>query len=336
MPSMNMIQAVNSALDSCLERDENVCIFGEDVGYFGGVFRCTDGLQKKYGTHRVFDTPLSEGGIVSIAIGMGINGLRPVAEIQFSDYIWPAFDQITNELAKLRYRSAGEYWAPVTIRTPSGGGIKGGHYHSQSPEAYFTQTPGLKVVMPSNPYDIKGLLISSIEDDDPVIFFEPKRLYNGPFDGDDKAALYKWDGHPKGDVPNDYYTIPLGKASVVQSGRDVTVLTWGTMVHVAQAAINDSAVDAELIDLRTLVPLDIETIVSSVSKTGRCIIIHEAPFTGGYGGEISSLVQERCFYHLQTPIKRVTGWDTPFPHTLEWSYLPSQERIKDALEESME
>tara|TARA_B100001750_G_scaffold5337_1_gene4297 strand:+ start:287 stop:1297 length:1011 start_codon:yes stop_codon:yes gene_type:complete len=336
MPAMNMIQAVNSALDSCLEKNDKVCIFGEDVGYFGGVFRCTDGLQKKYGTHRVFDTPLSEGGIVSIAIGMGINGLRPVAEIQFSDYIWPAFDQITNELAKLRYRSAGEYWAPVTIRTPCGGGIKGGHYHSQSPEAYFTQTPGLKVVMPSNPYDIKGLLISSIEDDDPVIFFEPKRLYNGPFDGDHTASLSKWDDHPKGDVPDDYYKIPIGKASVVQSGSDVTVLAWGTMVHVAQAAINDSPVDAELIDLRTLVPLDIEAIVSSVSKTGRCIIIHEAPFTGGYGGEVSSLVQERCFYHLQSPIKRVTGWDTPFPHTLEWSYLPSQERIKDALEESME
>ena len=182
MSQMNIIQSVNSALDIILEKDSNVCIFGQDVGYFGGVFRCTDGLQKKYGKHRVFDTPLSEGGILSTAIGMGINGLRPVAEIQFSDYIFPAFDQITNELAKLRYRSGGEYWAPVTVRTPCGGGIRGGHYHSQSPEAYFTHTPGLKVVIPSNPHDTKGLLITSIEDDDPVIFFEPKRLYNGPFD----------------------------------------------------------------------------------------------------------------------------------------------------------
>ena len=247
MSQMNIIQSVNSALDIILEKDPNVCIFGQDVGYFGGVFRCTDGLQKKYGKHRVFDTPLSEGGILSTAIGMGINGLRPVAEIQFSDYIFPAFDQITNELAKLRYRSGGEYWAPVTVRTPCGGGIRGGHYHSQSPEAYFTHTPGLKVVIPSNPHDTKGLLITSIEDDDPVIFFEPKRLYNGPFDGDHKKAALKWDTHPKGEVPEDYYSIPFGKAAIERPGNQVTVLAYGTMVHVAREAAESSGIDAEVI-----------------------------------------------------------------------------------------
>ncbi len=284
MAQMNIVQAVNSALDTLLERDENVVIFGEDVGYFGGVFRCTDGLQAKHGLHRVFDTPLSEGGIASIAIGMGINGLRPVAEIQFSDYIFPAFDQITNELAKLRYRSGGEYWAPVTFRTPCGGGIRGGHYHSQSPEVYFTHTPGLKVVVVSNPYDAKGLLTTAVEDDDPVIFFEPKRLYNGPFDGNHTAAAKKWDTHPGGEVPEDYYRIPLGEAKVVAQGDDVTLLAWGTMVHVAQAAAARSPTSCEVIDLRSLLPLDLEAIVASVQKTGRCVVVHEAPRTSGYGG----------------------------------------------------
>ena len=336
MAQMNIVQAVNSALDTMLERDENVVIFGEDVGYFGGVFRCTNGLQAKYGLHRVFDTPLSEGGIASIAIGMGINGLRPVAEMQFADYIFPAFDQITNELAKLRYRSGGEYWAPVTIRAPCGGGIRGGHYHSQSPEVYFTHTPGLKVVVVSNPYDAKGLLTTAVEDDDPVIFMEPKRLYSGPFDGDHTVAAKKWDTHPGGEVPEDYYRIPLGEANVVAEGSDVTLLAWGTMVHVAQAAAARSEASCEVIDLRSLLPLDLEAIVTSVRKTGRCIIIHEAPRTSGYGGELIALVQEECFWHLEAPIERVTGWDTPFPHTLEWEYFPSQERVMETISRTME
>lgn len=336
MVQMNIIQAVNSALHNMFERDETVVSFGEDAGFYGGVFRCTAGLQEKFGKHRSFDTPLAEGGIVGIAIGMGMNGLRPVAEIQFADYIFPGFDQITNELAKLRYRSGGEYSAPVTIRTPCGGGIKGGHYHSQSPEAYFTHTPGLKVVICSNPYDAKGLLISSIECNDPVIFFEPKRLYNGPFDGDHTAAMVKWDNHPKGDVPEEYYSIPLGKAEIARPGKEVTILCYGTMVHVATAAAENSGIDAEVIDLRSLVPLDIDAIEDSVKKTGRCVIVHEAPRTSGFGAELMSQVQERCFWHLEAPIQRVTGWDTPYPHSLEWDYFPSQARITEAMRATME
>ena len=336
MVQMNIIQAVNSALHNMFERDETVVSFGEDAGFYGGVFRCTAGLQEKFGKHRSFDTPLAEGGIVGIAIGMGMNGLRPVAEIQFADYIFPGFDQITNELAKLRYRSGGEYSAPVTIRTPCGGGIKGGHYHSQSPEAYFTHTPGLKVVICSNPYDAKGLLISSIECNDPVIFFEPKRLYNGPFDGEHTAAMVKWDNHPKGDVPEEYYSIPLGKAEIARPGKEVTILCYGTMVHVATAAAENSGIDAEVIDLRSLVPLDIDAIEDSVKKTGRCVIVHEAPRTSGFGAELMSQVQERCFWHLEAPIQRVTGWDTPYPHSLEWDYFPSQARITEAMRATME
>ena len=236
MPTMNMIQAVNSALDVMLERDRSVCVFGEDVGYFGGVFRATDGLQQKHGEQRVFDTPLAEGGIVATAIGMGLNGMRPVPEIQFGDYIFPAFDQITNELAKFRYRTGGEWFAPVTIRAPSGGGIRGGLFHSQSPEAYFTHTPGLTVVMPSTPHDAKGLLISSIESDDPVVFFEPKRLYRGPFDGDPHRVL-TWEGRSGGDVPEAYYQTPLSKAVVLREGEEVTLVTWVNKVHVALKAI---------------------------------------------------------------------------------------------------
>ena len=212
--AMSMIQGLNSAMDVMLERDPNVVIFGEDVGYFGGVFRCTEGLQQKYGEDRVFDTPIAEGGIVATAIGMGVNGLRPVVEIQFADYIYPAFDQIASELARLRYRSAGQFWSPVTIRTPCGGGIRGGQTHSQTPEALFAHVCGLKTVMPSNPYDAKGLLISAIEDNDPVIFFEPKRLYNGPFDGDPSKPAVSWDSHEKGQVPAGHYRVPLGKADI--------------------------------------------------------------------------------------------------------------------------
>lgn len=309
-----------------LERDANVCVLGEDVGYFGGVFRATQGLQEKFGPQRVFDTPLAEGGIIGVAIGMAINGLRPVPEIQFSDYIFPAFDQITNELAKLRYRSGGEWTAPLTIRAPSGGGIRGGLFHSQSPEAYFTHTAGLCVVMPSNPYDAKGLLISSIESDDPVIFFEPKRLYRGPFDGDGECGT-PWRDQPQANVPDGHFRTPLGQAAVVRRGEEVTVVTWGTMVHVAAAAIERAGVDAELIDVRTLIPLDIATIIASVSKTGRCVVVHEAPRTCGFGAEVAALVQQHCFWNLEAPVARVTGWDTPVPHAQEMQYLPGHERI---------
>ncbi len=330
MPTMNMIQAVRSALEVMLERDENICVFGEDVGYFGGVFRATQGLQQRFGTRRVFDTPLAEGGIIGIAIGMGINGLRPVPEIQFADYMFPAFDQITNELAKLRYRSGGEWTAPVTIRAPSGGGIRGGLFHSQSPEAYYTHTPGLCVVVPSNPHDAKGLLVSSIESDDPVIFFEPKRLYRGAFDGDPEHVP-PWRDQPTADVPDGYFRTPLGKAAIVRPGDDVTIVTWGTMVHIARAAIDEARIDAELIDVRTLLPLDLATITTSVAKTGRCVVVHEAPRTGGFGAEIVALVQQHCFWSLEAPVARVTGWDTPFPHAQEWEYMPTRERIVQAV-----
>jgi 2-oxoisovalerate dehydrogenase E1 component beta subunit len=330
MPTMNLIQAVRSGLEVMLERDPNVCVFGEDVGYFGGVFRATQGLQQKFGPRRVFDTPLAEGGIISIAIGMGINGLRPVPEIQFADYMYPAFDQITNELAKLRYRSGGQWTAPVTIRTPCGGGIRGGLFHSQSPEAYYTHTPGLCVVVPSNPYDAKGLLISSIESDDPVIFFEPKRLYRGPFNGNPEQVP-PWRDQPGAEVPEGHYRVPLGEAAVVRDGQEVTIVTWGTMVHVAGAAIDEAGLDAELIDIRTLVPLDLATIAASVERTGRCVVVHEAPRTGGFGAEIIALVQQECFWSLEAPIVRVTGWDTPFPHLQEWQYMPSRERITHAV-----
>ncbi len=334
MAEMSMIQAVCSALDVMLDRDESVCVFGEDVGYFGGVFRATQGLQKKYGTNRVFDTPLAEGGIIATAIGMGINGLRPVPEIQFADYIYPGFDQITNELAKLRYRSGGEWSAPVTIRTACGAGIRGGLYHSQSPEAYFTHTAGLCVVMPSNPIDAKGLLISSIESDDPVLFFEPKRLYRGRFDGD-REHVPSWHGCAEAEVPTGHFSTPLGKARIVCEGTEATVISWGTMVHVSEAAIRESGLSVELIDLRTLIPMDLETITASVQKTGRCVVVHEAPRTSGFGAEVVASVQEECFWNLNAPILRVTGWDTPVPHTQEWDYLPSRGQILDALNEVM-
>jgi len=336
MAKMNMIQALNSAMDICMERDPNVLVMGEDVGYFGGVFRCTQGLYDKYGPHRALDMPIAEGGIMATAIGMGVNGLRPVVEMQFADYIYPAFDQIVSELGRLRHRSGGEYFAPVTIRTPCGGGIRGGQTHSQSPEAMFTHACGIKTVMPSNPYDAKGLLIAAIEDDDPVIFFEPKRIYNGPFDGDHTKASSSWASHPMGEVPDDYYSLALGKASIVQAGSDVTVISYGNMVHVAQAAINASGIDAELIDLRTLLPLDTDTIEQSVKRTGRCVVIHEATRTSGFGAEIVSQIQEACFWHLKAPIERVTGWDTPYPHAYEWEYFPSQDRINAAMQRTLE
>jgi 2-oxoisovalerate dehydrogenase E1 component beta subunit len=333
---MSMVQAIRSAMDVMLARDPNVVAFGQDIGYFGGVFRCTEGLQAKYGRSRVFDTPISESGIVGIAVGMGAYGLRPVAEIQFADYVYPAYDQLASEAARLRFRSAGQFSAPMTVRMPCGGGIYGGQTHSQSPEAIFTQVCGLRTVMPSNPFDAKGLLIAAIENDDPVIFLEPKRLYNGPFDGHHDRPVTPWSKHAASAVPEGYYTVPLDSAAIVRPGSDVTVLTYGTTVYVAVTAAEETGIDAEVIDLRSLWPLDLDTIVESVRKTGRCVVVHEATRTCGFGAELVALVQEHCFHHLEAPIERVTGWDTPYPHAQEWAYFPGPTRVGAALQRVME
>jgi 2-oxoisovalerate dehydrogenase E1 component beta subunit len=336
MAQMNMIQALNAAMDITMAKDPAVVILGEDVGFFGGVFRVTDGLQRKYGVHRVLDTPIAEGGIIAASIGMAVNGLRPVAEIQFADYIYPGYDQIVSELARLRYRSAGAFSAPVTIRTPCGGGIRGGQTHSQSPEALFAHVCGIKVVIPSNPYDAKGLLIAAIEDDDPVLFLEPKRLYNGPFDGDPNKPAVPWSTHARGEVPDGHYHVPIGKAEIVRPGTDVTIIAYGTMVHVAEAAARGLGLDAEIIDVRSIVPLDVDTLAASVAKTGRCVIAHEATRFGGFGAELSATLQERCFWQLEAPILRVCGYDTPYPHAFEWEYFPGPKRVAKALTEVME
>ena len=336
MARMTMIEALRDAIDVSMGRDDNVVVYGEDAGYFGGVFRVTQGLQKKYGKERCFDSPINESGIVATAIGMAAYGLRPCVEIQFADYVYPAFDQIVSEAARLRYRSNGDFTAPMTIRMPAGGGIFGGQTHSQSPEALFAHVCGLKTVVPSNPYDAKGLLISAIEDDDPVIFLEPKRLYNGPFDGHHDRPVTPWKKHDLGEVPDGHYKIPLGEAVIRREGSDVTVLAYGTMVFVALAAAAETGVDAEVIDLRTILPLDLEAIEKSVKKTGRCVIVHEATRTCGFGAELMALVQESCFYHLEAPIIRVTGWDTPYPHAHEWAYFPGPDRVGEALKKAME
>src|SRR6516165_11536873 len=290
MPRKSMIEAIREAMDVMMARDENVVIFGEDVGFFGGVFRATQGLQAKYGKSRCFDAPISELGIVGAAVGMAAYGLRPCVEIQFADYMYPAYDQIVSEAARLRYRSNGQFTCPIVLRMPTGGGISGGQTHSQSPEALFTHVSGLKTVVPSNPGDAKGLLIAAIEDPDPVIFLEPKRLYNGPFDGHPDRPVTPWSKHELGEVPDGHYTVPLGKAAIRREGKAVTVLAYGTMVFVAEAAAEETGVDAEIIDLRSLVPYDLEAIVASVKKTGRCVIVHEATLTSGFGGELSALV----------------------------------------------
>ena len=333
---MTMIAALRSGLDVMMGRDDNVVVYGEDVGYFGGVFRVTEGLQAKYGKTRCFDAPISESGIVGTAIGMAAYGLKPVVEIQFADYVYPATDQIVSEAARLRHRSAGDFSAPMVIRMPCGGGIYGGQTHSQSPEAFFTHVCGLRTVMPSNPYDAKGLLIASIECEDPVIFLEPKRLYNGPFDGHHDKPVVPWSKHAMGRVPEGYFQVPLDKAAVFRPGSAVTVLTYGTMVWVSEAAAQASGIDAEIIDLRSLWPLDLETIVASVRKTGRCVVVHEATRTSGFGAELTALVQEHCFYHLEAPIERVTGWDTPYPHAQEWAYFPGPARVAEALKRAVE
>ena len=323
MTQMNMVQAINDALRFEMRKDDRVVVLGEDVGKVGGVFRVTQGLWDEFGDDRVIDTPLSEGGIIGTAIGMALYGLVPVPEIQFADFIFPAYDQIVSELAKFRYRSGGEYPAKLVIRTPVGGGIRGGHYHSQSPEAQFIHVAGLKVVCPSNPKDAKGLLLSSIRDPDPVLFFEPKRVY--------RAA--------KGEVPDGDYMVPLGKAALVREGKHVTIVTWGAMLYEAIAAADEAAkkgIECDILDLRTLWPLDIDAIVESVKKTGRVVVVHEAPKTCGLGGEIIALINEKCFLHLEAPPARVTGFDTPFPYTLEMEYLPLAHRILPAIQKTVE
>lgn len=318
--NMTLIQAVTHTLDQAMERDDDVCILGEDVGKNGGVFRATDGLWKKYGEARVLDTPLNESLIIGGAIGMAVYGLRPVPEIQFQDFIFPAFDQLVSEAAKIRYRSGGQYQVPMTVRTPYGGGIRGGHYHSQSGEAYFAHTPGLVVVVPSNPYDAKGLLHASIESNDPVIFMEPKKIY--------RAA--------KGDVPTEHYTVPIGKAKVTREGDDVTLVSYGAMLPLceqAALAAEEANVSCEVVDLRTINPWDRETVLKSAKKTGRVVVVNEAPLTAGFASEVSATIAEHAMEYMEAPIKRVTGYDTPFPYTLENLYLPNGNKVMAAIEE---
>jgi pyruvate dehydrogenase E1 component beta subunit len=323
MPQMTMVQAIQDALRIGLREDPRVVVLGEDVGKNGGVFRVTEGLQAEFGSERVCDTPLAENGIVGGAIGMALYGMRPVAEIQFVDFIYPAFDQIVSELAKMRWRSAGQYSCPVIVRAPYGGGIKGGLYHSQSPEAYFCHTAGLTVLIPSTPSDAKGMLLAALEGEDPVIFLEPKRLYRTT----------------KEDVPEGRFTTPLSKARIARAGEQITLLAYGAMVPVCEEAATKAAEggwSAEVVDLRTLAPLDQESVLASVRKTGRAVIVHEAPRTCGYGAELSALIAEQALTSLQAPVLRVTGYDTPFPYTLEHSYLPDAPRVLRAIEHVMQ
>lgn len=323
MPVMNIIQALNQALHLEFARDPSLVTFGEDVGAFGGVFRVTSGLQEKFGEARCFDTPLSEQGIIGFGIGMAQKGMKPICEIQFADYIFPAYDQIVNELAKMRYRTGNQYPSPLVIRTPYGGGIHGGHYHSQSPEAQFLHTPGIHVVVPSGPYEAKGLLLSAIRGNDPVLFLEPKRLYRAM----------------KEEVPLEEYTIPIGVASVAKTGKDVTLIGWGAQHHQNMEAAEElkkKGIDVEVLNLRSLNPLDINVIVASVNKTGRCVVAHEAPKTQGFGAEIASQIMERCFLHLEAPVMRCCGLDIPFPNMLENEYLPDAYRVVKAVTDVME
>ncbi|QYJ69621.1 alpha-ketoacid dehydrogenase subunit beta [Shewanella sp. FJAT-51649] len=323
MAEMNMLQAVNEALSIAMQSDERMVVFGEDVGHFGGVFRATSGLQEKFGRSRCFNTPLTEQGIAGFANGLASNGMTAVAEIQFADYIFPAFDQIVNESAKFRYRSGNEFnVGSLVFRTPYGGGIAGGHYHSQSPEAYFTQTPGLKVVVPRNPEQAKGLLLASIRDKNPVVFFEPKRLY--------RASV--------GEVPAGDYEIELGKAEVVREGKDITLVAWGAQMEIIEKAADMASkegISCEIIDLRTLAPWDVDTVADSVKKTGRLLINHEAPLTGGFAGEIAATIQQECFLYLESPISRVCGLDTPYPLVHEKEYMPDALKTFEAIKASV-
>jgi pyruvate dehydrogenase E1 component subunit beta len=322
MPQMTMVQAIQDALRVALREDRRVVVLGEDVGRNGGVFRVTEGLQAEFGESRVTDTPLAENGIVGGAIGMALYGLRPIAEIQFVDFIYPAFDQIVSEMSKMRWRSGGQYSCPVIVRAPYGGGIRGGLYHSQSPEAYFCHTAGLVVVIPSTPGDAKGLLLAALEGEDPVIFLEPKRLYRTT----------------REEVPEGRHTVPLSRARVAREGEQCAVLTYGAMVPVALDAAQQAAArgwSVEVVDLRTLLPLDLETMLASVRKCGRVVILHEAPRTCGYGAELAALVAEQALTSLLAPVLRVTGYDTPFPYTLEHTYLPDPPRVLRAVEHAM-
>ena len=319
MALLNIVQAVNHTLRDEMKRNDKIVILGEDVGVNGGVFRATEGLLKEFGPSRVIDTPLTESGIIGVSIGMALYGLKPVPEIQFIDFIYPAFDQIQSELSKFRYRSGGHFTTPVVIRTPYGGGIKGSHYHSQSTEAFFIHTPGLKVVIPATPYDTKGLLTSALRDPDPVMFLEPKKIYRTV----------------RGEVPDDEYTIPIGKANVTREGDDVVIFAYGAMLHVAMEAAelaSPKGIGVEVVDIRTLLPFDIETIMSSVKKTGRVVILHEACKTCGFGAEIAAQIAERGLLHLEAPIVRVTGFDVPFPYALEEEYMPNANRVLNAIE----
>lgn len=318
--AMNMVQALNSTLDFRMSQDDSILLLGEDIGKDGGVFRVTDGLQAKYGEERVIDTPLVELGIIGMAIGMASYGLKPVAEIQFQDFIYTAMDQIINQMAKLRYRTAGEITAPVVVRTPYGGGIRGGLYHSQSGESYFVHTAGLVVLTPSNPYDAKGLLSSAIDSPDPVIFLEPKKLY--------RAGRFE--------VPEEDFKVPVGKAAKVHEGDDVTIITYGSMVPTVMKTVTNNNINADVLDLRTLVPMDIVAISESVMKTGRVVIVHEAPRTLGLGAEISALISERMIEYLYAPILRVTGPDTPFPYKHEEYYLPNEKRVMAAVQKVLD
>ena len=317
-----LVQAINTALREEMERDEGVVLLGEDIGRNGGVFRATEGLYDEFGPTRVIDTPLNESGVIGVSIGLALYGMRPVAEIEFLDFIYPAFDQIISELSKIRYRSGGEYSAPVVVRAPYGGGIKGGPYHSQSSEAFFAHVPGLKVVVPSNPADAKGLLKSALREKDPVIFLEPKKLYRSV----------------RGDVPEEEYTVPIGKAKTIREGNDISLLTYGSLVPTALEAASkagEEGVSVEVVDLRTLSPLDLESILGSVKKTGRAVIVHEAPKTMGFGAEVSAFLAEEALDYLKAPIARVGGFNTPFPYVHEDVYLPSVPRILKAIRKTI-
>ena len=323
MAKLNMVEAINLALREEMERDDRVIIFGEDVGKEGGVFRVTDGLQKKFGPNRVVDTPLAESGIAAAALGMAVYGLRPIAEIQFDGFLYPCLDQINNHIGRMRNRSRGRFTCPLVIRFPYGGGIHAPEHHSDSPEAILAHIPGIKVVIPSTPYEAKGLLISAIRDPDPVFFMEPKRIYR---------AIRE-------EVPEGDYTVPLGKARLVQEGKDVTLIAWGAMVREVLGAaekLKEEKIDVEVIDLRTISPMDIDAIIISIRKTGRGVVVHEAPKTCGMGAEIIALINEKALLSLQAPIERVTGFDIPVPLMKSEHYdLPNPQRIILAVKKVM-
>lgn len=319
MAKLTIVQAINLALKQEMKRDPRVIVLGEDVGRDGGVFRVTEGLYEEFGSDRVIDTPLSELGIVGTSIGLALGGMKPVAEIQFDGFTPPAFDQVINHLGRIRWRSRGRFSAQIVLRFPYGAGIRALEHHSESPETYFTHTPGIKVVVPSNPYDAKGLLISAIRDPDPVVFMEPKKIYR---------AI-------KEEVPDEEYAVPLSKANVVREGSDATVVAWGAMVRYCLEAADKASASVEVIDLRTLDPMDEEAIVKSVEKTGRAVIVHEAPRTCGLGAEIATLIAEKAFLSLEAPVVRVTGFDTVVPlPKLEHYYYPGPERILRVIEKA--